>query len=438
MLAKPSVAPRSRISAVGHGLAERVHERDRAAGRDLHGLAAPGGGERGAAPPRTPGPSVSAKKPWPVSAARRPRARSRTGAAPSRCRISAACASSGSCAGWMRMLIFARAYGTTAFTALSTGSASRPRDGGRRPRPEPFAEAARAEERDARLDLGEVAELLLAVGRARSTPRAAGPSTATSPFSSCSVASAWSSVISASGAAPPNWPLCFGPASVRTSTITAAMPRRPTVSVGTPGRTLPMSAITIASQANSSGRDRRVGRERAAGLLLALDHDLDPDRRLAAPGPQGADVHEDVRLRVGRAAAVDRAVALASPRTAASPTSTRRRRARCRSARRGAPSARLRAPGSSAVMIGAASGRSSESICSTPASRSSSTTASCVSMQRRPRVLRIAEHRDRRDRDEPCELGLAAAASAADDVRRRRRAGEGCVELHQGLEPGGT
>ncbi len=33
------------------------------------------------------------------------------------------------------------------------------------------------------------------------------------------------------------------------------MPRSATVSVGTPGRTLPMSPITIASAANSSGRD---------------------------------------------------------------------------------------------------------------------------------------------------------------------------------------
>ena len=117
--------------------------------------------------------------------------------------------------------------------------------------------------------------------------------------------------ISASGAAPPNCPLCFGPASVRTSTMTPAMPRSATVSVGTPGRTLPMSPITIASAANSCGLRRRVGRERAPRLLLALDHDLDADGRLALPGAQRTDVHQDVRLGVGRAAAEDRAVALA-------------------------------------------------------------------------------------------------------------------------------
>ena len=38
-----------------------------------------------------------------------------------------------------------------------------------------------------------------------------------------------------------------------TSTVTIAMPRSATVNVGTPGRTLPMSPITIASQAKASG-----------------------------------------------------------------------------------------------------------------------------------------------------------------------------------------
>ena len=36
------------------------------------------------------------------------------------------CASTGFCSGWTRRLTFARAYGTTAFTALSTGSTSIP------------------------------------------------------------------------------------------------------------------------------------------------------------------------------------------------------------------------------------------------------------------------------------------------------------------------
>ena len=61
------------------------------------------------------------------------------------------------------------------------------------------------------------------------------------------------SVISASGAAPPNWPLCFGPCERLASTMTAAIPRSPTVSVGTPGRSSRGRAMTIASAAKSSG-----------------------------------------------------------------------------------------------------------------------------------------------------------------------------------------
>ena len=60
---------------------------------------------------------------------------------------------------------------------------------------------------------------------------------------------------SASGAAPPNCPLCFGPASVRASIVRLAIPRSATVSVGVPGRTLPMSPITIASALKRAGLD---------------------------------------------------------------------------------------------------------------------------------------------------------------------------------------
>lgn len=51
--------------------------------------------------------------------------------------------------------------------------------------------------------------------------------------------------------------------------------------------------------------------ERAPDFLLPFDDDLYPDGRLAVPGTERADVDEEVRLRVGGAAAVDRAVALA-------------------------------------------------------------------------------------------------------------------------------
>jgi hypothetical protein len=55
----------------------------------------------------------------------------------------------------------------------------------------------------------------------------------------------------------------------------------------------------------------RVGRQcAAADLLLALDDDLDADRRPALPRAQRSDVGHDVRLGVRSPAAEDRAVAL--------------------------------------------------------------------------------------------------------------------------------
>lgn len=59
------------------------------------------------------------------------------------------------------------------------------------------------------------------------------------------------------------------------------------------------------------GLRRWIRGERAPGLLLPLDHDLDPDRRPALPGSERPQVHEDVRLGVGCPSAKDRAVALA-------------------------------------------------------------------------------------------------------------------------------
>ena len=180
------------------------------------------------------------------------------------------------------------------------------------------------------------------------TPRAAGPSTATSPLASCSVASACSSDDQRVRAPRRRTARCaWRRRSVVTSIVTIAMPRSATVSVGTPGRTLPMSPMTIASHRKASGCSGRVGRQRAAAdLLLALDHDLDPDRRAAVPRAQRADVSDHVRLGVGGAAAEDRAVALGRRRTAASSTAPRRRPARRRNASTAARSGRPRAPGS--------------------------------------------------------------------------------------------
>ena len=64
------------------------------------------------------------------------------------------------------MLTFARAEGTTAFTAPSTDSTSMPVAVRAGPRPQPLTEPARADERHAVLDLGELAKLLVAEGRA--------------------------------------------------------------------------------------------------------------------------------------------------------------------------------------------------------------------------------------------------------------------------------
>jgi hypothetical protein len=168
--------------------------------------------------------------------------------------MSAACASRGSCSGCTRKLIFARAYGTTAFTARSTGRTSMPvtvTDGPvhtRSPRPPVPKKGTPGSTSASSRNSSSLYDAPLHASRRK-------PGTATSPCSSCRESSARSNASSASGAAPPNCPLCFGPASVRASTMIIAMPRSATVSVGTPGRKLPMSPITIASAANSSGRD---------------------------------------------------------------------------------------------------------------------------------------------------------------------------------------
>ena len=117
--------PEQQHLGVGHRLLQRVHERDRAARCEGHRLAAPRarervarrlvrrpGGRRREARAGLPACTVSddAERPQPLEVGRSARA----------------CASTGSCSGWTRRLSFARAYGTTALTALSTGSTSIP------------------------------------------------------------------------------------------------------------------------------------------------------------------------------------------------------------------------------------------------------------------------------------------------------------------------
>ena len=124
--------------------------------------------------------------------------------------------------------------------------------GDRGPRPDAGAEGPGADERDPGGDLGKLAELRL-------VRAAAGPLLAEQPLDrdvAVGVVKRRERVEerdSASGAAPPNDPLCLAEASVRTSTSTFAMPRSATERVGMPGCTLPRSATIMTSAANRSG-----------------------------------------------------------------------------------------------------------------------------------------------------------------------------------------
>ena len=82
------------------------------------------------------------------------------------------------------------------------------------------------------------------------------------------------------------------------------------MSVGTPGRTLPMSAISIASDRNSSGCVCGYALRALPTSSWPSITSLIPDRRRSLPRPQGADVGDHVRLGVRRAATEQRAVAL--------------------------------------------------------------------------------------------------------------------------------
>ena len=182
------------------------------------------------------------------------------------------------------------------------------------------------------------------------------------------------------------------------------MPRSATVRVGSPGRTLPMSAISIASERNSSGWAGGIGVERAADLLLALDHELDPDRGPALPRAQRADVRDHVRLGVGAAAAEHRAVALGRLERRGLPLRLVAGRRRRRSGRRAARSALPVEPGSRRCTKGAVFGRRCDRLLDA-CSLSSSRTARAPP-ERRPRFRRVVRGGDRRDRDEPLEVFL--------------------------------
>ena len=166
--------------------------------------------------------------------------------------MTASCASTASCSGCTRTLSAARAYGETALTAPSTDGTSMPitviagPDQTRDPRPPvPISGMPSSTVPSSRKSSSGCCS------PSHSSRRS--PATATSPRASCSEPSARTIASSASGAAPPYWPLCLPDSSVRASTVTLAIPRSAMVSVGIPGRIEPMSPITSASARKRSG-----------------------------------------------------------------------------------------------------------------------------------------------------------------------------------------
>ena len=100
-------------------------------------------------------------------------------------------------------------------------------------------------------------------------------------------------------------------ASASTVTTTLTMPRRLTVAAGWPTAALPVSQTRIVSARSRSAwlGDERL--EPAGALLLgSLDDQLQVDRDVVAERAQGGEVHDDVALAVGGAAAVPAAVDL--------------------------------------------------------------------------------------------------------------------------------
>ena len=149
------------------------------------------------------------------------------------------------------------------------------------------------------------------------------------------------------------------------------------------------------------GIGRRVRVERAADLLLALDDELDADRRTAVPGAERTDVRDHVRLRVGRATTEERTVAL---------DRLERRRGPQRFVATGDDVVmRVEENGRGAVGHGNRTGDDGRSVGQaqslelvTPALRRSSTTRSCASSSGSDG--RGAGNRDRRNAGKPDEV----------------------------------
>ena len=146
------------------------------------------------------------------------------------------------------------------------------------------------------------------------------PGTATSPCSSCRLASVRQSAVRASPTGPPNTPECAGRSSIATSTVTSTSPRRLVVRrghvdgrVGRVGDHDDVAGQRVAVLLQERGEGGR------AGLLLALDEQRDADRRAAVEGAQHGEVGHDAGLVVGGAAGVEAAVPLGGLERGAGP-----------------------------------------------------------------------------------------------------------------------
>ena len=126
--------------------------------------------------------------------------------------------------------------------------------------------------------------------------------------------------------APPNEPEWMSPAGPCRSSWPSVMPRMPVQIVGVSRDHMPVSRHDddVAGEPVAPLREQG-GEVRRAGLLLALDDQLEVDGGAGAAGRRevGADaerVEEDLALVVGRAARVQPLAVDASARTAGAPT----------------------------------------------------------------------------------------------------------------------
>ena len=191
--------------------------------------------------------------------------------------------------------------------------------------PQPGGQRAGADQLYAVEHPGVGAQLARRSGRAgRRAPRRS-PATATSPRSSCSVASSRTSAVSASGTGPPYTPLWTACRSVRTSTtdVEAAAQRGgqrryADPPVGRVGEHDDVGGEPVAERGEEPVQGRR------ADLLLALDEDGHPDREVVAERAQRGEVHARCRpcrrRRRGRTAA-RRAPSARTGRSSQSPRS---------------------------------------------------------------------------------------------------------------------